>query len=101
MLRGNNSQYVYKGCYDMKEIIYPTRLQEPVRNHRVYTRGNTLIVTPPPPPDIDVPDDWFVSYIHIPPRDDSDIGFTDVDYVVIDYIWDDNGGRDLDTRSQL
>lgn len=47
------------------------------------------------------PDDWFVSYIHIPPRDDSNIGFTDVDYVVIDYIWDDNGGRDLDTRSQL
>ena len=50
MLRGNNSQYIYKGCYDMKEIIYPTRLQESVRNHRIYTRGNTLIITPPPPP---------------------------------------------------
>lgn len=40
----------------MKEIIYPMRLQEPVRNHRVYARGNTLIITPPPLPDIDVPD---------------------------------------------
>ena len=41
----------------MKEIIYPMRLQEPVRNHRIYTRGNTMILPPPPPEPEPTPSD--------------------------------------------